>query len=108
GVDVTVSQTNVILSLIEQLIPDRPMVHLTTLKHDQMAIVETVVSEDSMVAGLPLHSVKLPANVVISAVLRDNDLMIPNGDTTLLAGDEVIAIAQRSSEVPLRRLLAGS
>src|SRR6476620_6992294 len=33
GIDVTVSQTNVILALIEQLIPDRPMVHLMTLKH---------------------------------------------------------------------------
>src|SRR5215210_1711278 len=41
GVDVTVSQTNVILSLIEQMIPDRPLVHLMTLKHAQMTIVET-------------------------------------------------------------------
>jgi len=108
GVDVTVSQTNVILALIEQMIPDRPMVHLMTLKHAQMTIVETAVSEDSMVAGLPLAEVKLPPNVVISAILRDGELMIPSGATMLLAGDEVIAVAQRSSEEPLRRLLAGS
>jgi len=108
GVDVTVSQTNVILSLIEQMIPDRPLVHLMTLKHAQMTIVETTVSEDSMVVSKPLSEVRLPPNVVISAIVRDGDLMIPNGSTMLLAGDEVIAVAQRSSEAPLRRLLAGT
>jgi trk system potassium uptake protein TrkA len=108
GIDVTVSQTNVILSLIEQLIPDRPMVHLMTLKHAQMTIVETTVSEDSLVVGSPLADIKLPPNVVLSAIMRDGELMIPNGTTILQAGDEVIAVAQRSSEAPLRRLLAGS
>jgi Trk K+ transport system NAD-binding subunit len=45
---------------------------------------------------------------VLSAIMRDGQLMIPNGATALQAGDEVIAVAQRSSETPLRRLLAGS
>ncbi len=108
GVDVTVSQTNVILSLIEQMIPDRPLVHLMTLKHAQMTIVETTVSEDSLVVGKSLTEVTLPANVVISALVRDGALMIPNGATVLQAGDEVIAVAQRTSEAPLRRLLAGT
>src|SRR6185437_10656564 len=90
GIDVTVSQTNVILSLIEQLIPDRPMVHLMTLKHAQMTIVETTVSEDSLVVGAPLSDIKLPPNVVLSAIMRDGELMIPNGTTVLQAGDEVI------------------
>ena len=108
GIDVTVSQTNVILALIEQLIPDRPMVHLMTLKHAQMTIVETTVSEDSLVVGSPLSDIKLPPNVVLSAIMRDGELLIPNGTTVLNAGDEVIAVTQRSSEAPLRRLLAGS
>jgi trk system potassium uptake protein len=108
GIDVTVSHTNVILSQIEQLIPDRPMVHLMTLKHAQMTIVETTVSEDSIVVGRPLSEIQLPGNVVLSAIMRDGQLMIPNGATALQAGDEVIAVAQRSSETPLRRLLAGS
>ena len=108
GIDVTVSHTNVILSQIEQLIPDRPMVHLMTLKHAQMTIVETTVSEDSIVIGRPLSEIQLPGNVVLSAIMRDSQLMIPNGATALQPGDEVIAVAQRTSEAPLRRLLAGS
>jgi trk system potassium uptake protein TrkA len=107
GIDVTVSQTNIILNIIEQEIPDRPLVHLMTLKHAQMAIVETIVGDRSVVAGQPLGAVKLPNNVVLSAILRDGNLLIPNGDTRLQPGDEVIAVTDRASEEPLRRLLTG-
>ena len=108
GVDVTVSQTNVIRALIEQTIPDRPLVHLLTLRHNGMEIVETTVSEDSLVVGQPLADINLPPNVVLSAILRGGEMIIPNGSSVLWAGDEVIAVAERTSEAPLRRLLAGS
>lgn len=108
GIDVTVSQTNLILNIIEQEIPDRPLVHLFTLKHAQMAIVETVVGETSPVVNHPVSAIKLPPNVIFSAILRDGALLIPHGDTRLLPGDEVIATTDRASEEPLRRLLTGA
>jgi trk system potassium uptake protein TrkA len=107
GIDVTVSQTNIILNIIEQEIPDRPLVHLMTLKHAQMAIVETIVGPGSTVVNKPVSTVKLPPNVVLSAILRDGTLHIPHGDTRLIPGDEVIAVTNRASEEPLRRLLSG-
>src|SRR5690349_3222065 len=69
GIDVTVSQTNIILNIIEQEIPDRPLVHLMTLKHAQMAIVETIVGPGSTVVNQPVSTIKLPPNVVLSAIL---------------------------------------
>jgi trk system potassium uptake protein TrkA len=107
GIDVTVSQTNIILNIIEQEIPDRPLVHLMTLKHAQMAIVETIVGTRSAAVNQPLSAIKLPDNVVLSAILRDGELLIPRGDTRLLPGDEVIAVTDRESEDTLRRLLTG-
>ena len=107
GIDVTISQTNLILNIIEQEIPNHPLVHLMTLKHADMAIVETVVDEQSIAARQPISSIQLPPNVVLSAILRDGTLLIPRGDTQLLPGDEVIAVTQRESEEALRHLLAG-
>src|SRR5437870_5918122 len=80
GIDVTVSQTNVIHNIIEQEIPDRPLVHLMTLKHAQLAIVEAVVSATSAVANHPVSAIRLLSNVVISAILRDGNLLIPQGN----------------------------
>jgi trk system potassium uptake protein TrkA len=107
GIDVTVSQTNVILSIIEQEIPERGLVHLMTLKHAQMSIVEATVEEAAMAVGKSLAEIPFPDNIVISAVLRDGNLIIPRGDTVLRPRDEVIALATRESEPALRQMLIG-
>ncbi len=108
GIDVTVSATNIILSIIEQEIPERGLVHLMTLKHAQIAIVEATVEKGSEAAGKALSTIDFPPNVVISAVLRDGAMMLPNGETILEPKDEVIALANRESEEELRRVISGS
>ena len=107
GIDVTVSSTNVILSIIEQEIPERGLVHLMTLKHAQVSIVEATVERDAPVAGKSLAELTFPPNVVISAVLRDGALLLPKGDTVLQPQDEVIALSNKESEEPLRQMMAG-
>lgn len=107
GIDVTVSATNLILNIIEQEIPERGLVHLMTLKHAQMAIVEATVEEGALAAGRSLSDIQFPPNVVISAVLRDGAMLIPRGDTVLLPRDEVIALSNRESESTLRQMLIG-
>src|SRR5881409_1449210 len=54
GIDVTVSATNLILNVIEQEIPERGLVHLMTIKHAQVSIVEATVEPRSEVAGKSL------------------------------------------------------
>ncbi len=107
GIDVTVSATNLILSIIEQEIPERGLVHLMTIKHAQMAIVEAVVEEGAAAAGKSISSIEFPANVVISAVLRDGTMIIPNGETVLQPRDHVIVLANRENEDVLRQMLVG-
>ena len=107
GIDVTVSSTNIILSIIEQEIPERGLVHLMTLKHAQVAIVEATVEEGAPVAGKTLAELDIPENVVVSAVLRDGSLILPKGDTVLQPDDEVIALASRESEEAFREMMTG-
>lgn len=107
GIDVTVSATNIILSIIEQEIPERGLVHLLTLKHAQMAIVEATVEDSAPVVGKSLAELQLPDDVVVSAVLRDGTLILPKGDTILMPDDEVIALANRNSEEAFRGMMTG-
>src|SRR5438132_8097878 len=102
GIDVTVSATNLILNVIEQEIPERNLVHLLTLKHAQLAIVEAAVGSGSPASGKPLSEINFPPNTVISAVLRNGTMTVPNSDTVLRPKDEVIAIVNRDSEEALR------
>jgi len=108
GVDTTVSSTNVVLSLIEQLIPQRHFVHLMTLRHGDLAIVEATIAADSPVNGQTLAAIPFPTGVVITAVMRGADLILPTGATALRQGDEVVAVTRREQEPALRELLSPS
>ena len=105
GIDVTVSHTAHIMNIIEQSIPETPVVHLLSLQHPDLAIVDLKVGERSPVNGVPMGDIDFPNDCVIAAVLRGPDLIIPSETTELRHGDDVIAIARTDQEDALRRLL---
>ncbi len=105
GVDVTVSQTNHILHLIEQSIPDRPFLHLLSLRHADLAMVEARITNESVVAHKAIGEIDLPVDCVIAAISRGNHVTVPSPATELLPGDDVIAVTRVDQEDELRRLL---
>jgi trk system potassium uptake protein TrkA len=105
GIDVTVSQTNYMLHIIEQSIPERSFVHLLSLTHGDLAIVDAKVTEQSAVAHRTIGEISLPANTAITAVSRGPILIVPTQSTELLPGDDIIALTHRDQEEELRRLL---
>ena len=105
GIDVTVSQTNYILHIIEQAIPERSFVHLLSLTHGDLEIVDAKITERSAVAHRAIGEISLPANTAITAISRGPTVIVPNAATELLPGDDIIALAHRDQEDELRRLL---
>jgi trk system potassium uptake protein TrkA len=108
GVDVTVSQTNHILNLIEQAIPDRAFVHLLSLRHAGLAIIEATVPEESPIGGQTIDGIEFPVDCVIAAILRGPEVIVPHGSTTIETGDQIIAVTRHDQEDELRRLLGNA
>ena len=108
GIDVTISSTQLILSQIEQEIPATALSHLLTLRHADLEVVETVLTPGARVVGQTLRSLTLPPDCVVPVLIRNGQTVIPTGETTLQAGDEVIAVTRTSSEDALRELLCRS
>jgi trk system potassium uptake protein TrkA len=106
GIDVTVSQTTYILSLIEQALPERSFVHLLSLRHANLAIIEGRVAESSIVAHKAIGEVELPVDCAIAAIGRGAHVIIPSATTELLPGDDVIAVTRPDQEDELRQLLS--
>jgi trk system potassium uptake protein TrkA len=107
GIDVTVSQTNYILHLIEQSIPRHAFVHLLSLRHADFAIVDATVSDSSPVAHKSIAEIELPKDCIIAAISRGQQLIIPTPSAVILPDDDVIAIAHAEQEDELRALLVG-
>jgi trk system potassium uptake protein TrkA len=107
GVMYTVSQTNIILNRIEEEIPNRPLIHLSTLRHADLAIVEVDIDGDAPVVGQEIRAVRFPSNTIVAAIVRDDNLVMPRGETRFAAGDRIIALTRRATESALRDALAG-
>lgn len=105
GIDVTVSQTEHILKLIEQKIPEKSFVHLLNLRHDELAIVEAKVTEDSQVAHKRVTDVRFPVNCVIAAIIRGPDPVMALPSTEILPGDELIIVTHTAQEEELKHML---
>ena len=55
-----------------------------------MALVEVRLAESSPTAGRPLYELRLPPDAAIVAVIREGHVVIPQPETVLAAGDEVV------------------
>ena len=105
GIDVTVSPTRSILSLIEAELPGSTFVTLMTLKRAGLEIMEVRVPADSPIAGKTLSAINLPRSGNIALIIRDKEYIFPNADTKILANDEVYALVSRDGEEALRTAL---
>ncbi|RMI27701.1 MAG: hypothetical protein D6681_00250 [Calditrichaeota bacterium] len=68
-------------------------------------IEQVTVAENSNVVGKRLKEIVLPKQALISTVKREKELIIPDGNTRLEAGDRVVILGKREDvEKVVRRL----
>lgn len=104
GIDVTVSPTRTILSLIESELPSSRFVQLMMLKKAGLEIVELRVPTGSPMAGRLLREVNLPRTSNIALILRGQEYIFPAADTQILANDDIFALVSHEGEEELRRV----
>jgi trk system potassium uptake protein TrkA len=104
GIDATVSSTDLILSVIEQEIPEQALVPLLRLRHADVEVVDITLPKDSSLEGVALRDVRLPPESLVAFVIRGGESIFPSGNTTLRAGDEILALTRPKHEEELRRL----
>ena len=104
GIDATVNATQVMLSVLEQEIPQANLVPLLRLRNTDVEVVEAIVDSRSRLVGQPLRDLDLPPESSIAVVIRSDSAFFPNGATVLQAGDEVVALTRSMHEPRLRGL----
>ncbi len=103
GIDVTVSPTKAILSLIQSELPGPHFVLLMTLKKAGLEIMELTVPPTASVVGKTLGHINLPRRCNIALITRGTEPIFPNSETQLLANDEIYALVTHEGEEEIRR-----
>ena len=102
GIDVAVSPTKAILSLIASELPGPRFIQLMTLKRAGLEILEMSIPPLSPIIGKQLSQINLPRRCNLALIIRDNEPIFPTGETTLQANDDIYALVTREAEEELR------
>jgi trk system potassium uptake protein TrkA len=107
GIDETVSSTKVIDNLIEQERATGDIVPLAALRRGSLEIMEATIREGSPAAGRTVRDLGLPAESLITCIIRGGEALLPQADTVLKPEDMVIALVDAEQQEELRRALLG-
>ncbi len=107
GVDVSVSTPHLLTGLVEEATTVGTLVRLLQLQGGVVRLVEVTLAADSPVNGMAITEVGLPRDATFVAVIRNEHVVVPHGDTLLYAGDEVLLLVTPDAEDEVRRLLVG-
>jgi trk system potassium uptake protein len=107
GVDVPMSPPHVLTALVEEAVTVGDLVRLLKLEGGQVTLVEVTLGPEAPTAGRPLYELRLPPDSAIVAILREGHVVIPQPETRMVAGDEVLAIATPEREEELQAAILG-
>lgn len=103
GVDFAISSTATIVDIIEK------EVFISDLK-SVMTVGNLIVNEIKLKLGF--HSInkqvkdlELPKDCILISIIRDSSVMIPNGSSVLMPGDEIIAVSKKGDEIKVEKAL---
>jgi trk system potassium uptake protein TrkA len=108
GVDLSVSTPHLITALVEEAVTVGRLVRILQFEGGQARLVEVRLAENSPVVDRALRDVDVPRNATIVAIVRDEHVVMPRGDSIFEAGDEVLAMVTPESEDEVRRILTGA
>jgi trk system potassium uptake protein TrkA len=107
GVDVSVSTPQLLTALVEEAVSVGSLVRLLQFQGGSAHLVEVTLAEDSPAAGRSIEELGIPRDATVVAVVRDDRLVVPRGDSVLQSGDEVLVLVTADAEAAVQTLLVG-
>ena len=93
GVDVVLSPRILTAGVILRYVRRSDVVSVSLLEGAKAEAMEIIIPPLSQVTHKKLKDAKLPRNSLIGTIVRDEEIIIPNGETVLKPGDRAIVFA---------------
>ena len=105
GIQSVVSPRLAAVRAILHYIRPGKILSVAPLKGEHAEAIEAEALETSDIVNKPLHKVKIPKGVIIGAIFRKDEIIIPRGDTVIRPGDRLIIFALLQVLPKLEKLL---
>lgn len=89
GIDMALNPLDIIASTILRYIQGSKKIISSLLIQGQAEIMEIIASNNMQLTNIPLRELELPDGVIIAAIHRGKQVIIPHGDTVIEEDDKV-------------------
>ena len=105
GVDVAVSTPRIMSALVEEAVSIGDLVRLFRFSQGNANLVELTLPGDSPIVGRKVADVGWPTDTALVTIIRTGNVLRPDGDSPLEAGDELLFVAAADQESALEEVL---
>jgi trk system potassium uptake protein TrkA len=107
GTDVSVSTPHLLTALVEEALSVGSLVRLLAFEGGRVRLSEVTLADGSPAEGKEVQELGLPRDSTVVAILRQDRVVVPRGDTVLFSHDEVLVLVSNESEDDVRTILVG-
>lgn len=105
GIEQVVSPRLSAINTILQHIRRGKVLSSISIKGEQAEFMEAEALETSDIVGRPLKDVSFPKGALVSGIIRDENVIIPSGDSVINPGDRIIIFAKREAIPKVEKIL---
>jgi trk system potassium uptake protein TrkA len=106
GIDTVVSPRAITISTILQHVRRGRIRSVHSLAEGLGEVIEAEALETSGLVGVPIREADLPEGMLVGAIVRRDEVIIPRGDTVIRAKDRVIIYATTAAVKKVENLFA--
>jgi len=105
GVDVAISSSLIAVDKILRHIRRGKIANVASLLEDQAEVIEIEALETSDLVNKPLKDLRFPKGVLVGAIFRGEEFLIPNGETVVHPGDKVAMVVESGAMKQVEKML---
>jgi trk system potassium uptake protein len=106
GIDSLINPRLLAAAQILRLIRREDVVALSILQDEKAEVVEVILPKSAKVVNRKIADAGLPRGMLIGSVVRNGDVIVPNGNTVLKANDHLVIFAVPKVSIKLDRYFA--
>ena len=112
GIDSVISPKDIVASQIARFVRalansrGSSVERLYKMFGGKVEALEFIVSAENELTGKPLKDLTLKSGILVAAIARDEEILIPGGTTCMAVGDRVVVVSSRQELSDLKDILA--
>lgn len=107
GMDTVISAAYMLASFIERASNIDNIVKTLPLENEKIIMNELVINGAYPIVGKKIQDLIFPKNTNISCIIRDLNIIIPNGSTKIMIGDKLFILSTPENQQELLKIIMG-